>query len=429
MNTRIDLSQDEMPDFWYNILPDLPEELPPPKDDTGKSLEIMKKVIPGKVLEHEFTSERRPKMPDELRELYFQVGRPTPIIRARRLEKYFDSPIEIYMKMEGYTFSGSHKINSAIVQAFYSKQENVSLITTETGAGQWGIAVALASALNDLKAKIFMVGASYYQKTYRVTMMKMLGSDVYASPSALTKIGRKLMRNEKNRNGSLGIAISEAVEYALENNGRYNVGSVVNADILYKTIAGLEARKQLEINGIEPDYIIGVVGGGSNYSGLAFPFYKDYKNIQFIAAGSSEVPKMTKGIYKYDYPDTGKILPMLKMYTIGYDFIPPPIYSGGLRYHGVAPTLSLLMKKGIVQARDYDQETIFKYAELYSRLEGYIPAPETSHALPIIKEIADIAKKEKKKKRILMSFSGHGLLDLGSYSKMYENNEVPYSGS
>lgn len=430
MKTRIDLPQEEMPDKWYNIIPDLPEELPPPLDSTGKSIETLKKVIPAKVLEHESASDRFVKIPDELSELYFQIGRPTPIIRARRFEKYLDAPVEIYMKMEGYTFSGSHKINSAIAQAFYSKLEGVSLITTETGAGQWGIAVALASALNDLNAKIFMVGASYYQKAYRVTMMRMLGSDVNPSPSPLTNIGRELMKNERNKNGSLGIAISEAVEYALEHNGRYNVGSVVNADIMYKTIAGLEARKQLESIGVEPDYVIGVVGGGSNYSGLAFPFYTDHKNIEFIAAGSSEVPKMTKGEYKYEFPDTGKILPMLKMYTIGYDFIPPPIYSGGLRYHGVAPTLSLLMKKGIVKARDYDQDTIFKYAELYSRLEGYIPAPETSHALPIIKEIADIAKKEGKKKTVLMSFSGHGLLDLGSYAKMYkESDEIMFSPS
>ena len=424
MKNRIDLKQDDMPDFWYNILPDLPEPLPPPKDIDGKSIEILKKVIPAKVLEHEFADQRKIHMPDELRELYFQVGRPTPIIRAKRFEKLFNSNIEIYMKMEGYTFSGSHKINSARPQAYYSKQEDVSFVTTETGAGQWGIAVALASTLNGIKAKIFMVNASYRQKTYRVTMMKMLGSEVYPSPSEITKLGKELLKKENMRNGSLGIAISEAVEYALENNGRYNVGSVVNADLLYKTIAGLEAKKQLEENGIEPDYIIGVVGGGSNYSGLAFPFYKDYKNLKFIAAGSLEVPKMTKGEYKYDFPDTGKILPQLKMYTIGYDFIPPPIYSGGLRYHGVAPTLSLLMKNGIVQARDYDQETIFKYAELYSRTEGYIPAPETSHAFPIIKEIAEEAKKDGKK-RILMSFSGHGLLDLGSYAIMY-NDELPH---
>jgi len=409
-----------MPGEWYNIIPDLPEQLPMPKDPSGKAIDTLKKVIPAKVLQDEFTQERRVKIPDDLRELYFQVGRPTPIIRARRFEKIFNAPIEIYMKMESYTYSGSHKINSALVQAYYSNQQGVSFVTTETGAGQWGIAVALASTLNNLKAKIFMVSSSYHQKSYRVTMMKMLGSEVYDSPSNLTSTGKELMKDEKNRNGSLGIAISEAVEYALENNGRYNVGSVVNADILYKTIAGLEAKKQLDIAGIEPDYIIGVVGGGSNYSGLAFPFYEDHRNINYIAAGSSEVPKMTKGIYEYDYPDTGKILPMLKMFTIGSDFIPPPIYSGGLRYHGVAPTLSILMKRGIVSARDYDQDTIFRYAELYSRTEGYIPAPETSHALPIIKEIADQAKKENKKKRVLMSFSGHGLLDLGSYGKMYE---------
>jgi len=419
MTNRIDLKQDEMPDYWYNILPDLPEQLPPPRDDTGKAIEVLKRVFPTKVLEHEFSSESKIKMPEEIRELYFQVGRPTPVIRAKRFESYFDAPIEIYMKMEGYTFAGSHKINSALAQAYYSKIEGVDLITTETGAGQWGIAVAMASSLNNLHAKIFMAGASYYQKTYRVTMMKMLGGDVNPSPSTLTKVGKELMKDEKNRNGSLGIAISEAVEYALEHNGRYNVGSVVNADILYKTIAGLEARKQLESNGIEPDYIIGVVGGGSNYSGLAFPFYRDYKGAKYIAAGSFEVPKMTQGEYRYDYPDTGKILPLVKMYTIGYDFIPPPIYAGGLRYHGVAPSLSLLMKNGIVEPRDYDQETIFRYAELYARTEGYIPAPETAHALPIIKEIVETAKKEQKKKKILMSFSGHGLLDLGSYSSMY----------
>ncbi len=419
MTNRIDLKQDEMPDYWYNILPDLPEPLPQPMDTTGKAIQVLKSVFPAKVLEHEFSTEQMIRIPDDIRELYFQVGRPTPIIRAKRFESYFNAPIEIYMKMEGYTFAGSHKINSALAQAYYSKIEGVDLVTTETGAGQWGIAVAMASSLNNLNSKIFMAGASYYQKTYRVTLMKMLGGDVNPSPSALTNIGKELMKDEKNKNGSLGIAISEAVEYALEHNGRYNVGSVVNADILYKTIAGQEARKQLEINGIEPNYIIGVVGGGSNYSGLAFPFYRDYKDAKYIAAGSYEVPKMTKGEYKYDYPDTGKILPQVKMYSIGSDFIPPPIYAGGLRYHGVAPSLSLLMKHGVVEPRDYDQDTVFKYAELYTRLEGYVPAPETAHALPIISEIAKAAKEEGKRKVILMSFSGHGLLDLGSYSSMY----------
>jgi len=420
MVNRIDLKQDEMPDYWYNILPDLPEPLPSPKDVTGKSFETLQKVLPSTVLKHEFLTERKLKIPEELIELYHQVGRPTPIIRAKRFEKFLNAPIEIYMKMEAYTFSGSHKINSALAQTYYAKQDGVSFVTTETGAGQWGIAVSLAAALNGLKAKVFMTGSSYYQKTYRVTLMKMLGAEVYASPSELTEIGRTLLKDEKNRHGSLGIAISEAVEYALTHNGKYNVGSVVNSDIMYKTIAGNEALIQLEKEGIVPDYIIGAVGGGSNYAGLAYPFYGKFKNkIKYIAAGSLEVPKMTKGEYKYDFPDTGKILPQLMMYTIGYEFIPPPIYAGGLRYHGVAPTLSLLMKNGIVEARDYDQETAFKFAELYTRTEGYVPAPETAHALPIIKEIAEQAKKEGKKKTVLMSFSGHGLLDLGSYATMY----------
>ncbi|MFP3261235.1 MAG: TrpB-like pyridoxal phosphate-dependent enzyme [Nitrososphaeria archaeon] len=420
MVNRIDLKQDEMPDYWYNILPDLPEPLPFPKDDTGKSFETLQKVLPSTVLKHEFLTERTLKIPEELIELYHQVGRPTPIIRAKRFEKFLNAPIEIYMKMEAYTFSGSHKINSALAQAYYAKQDGVTFVTTETGAGQWGIAVSLAAALNGLKAKVFMAGSSYYQKTYRVTLMKMLGAEVHASPSELTEIGRQLLKDEKNRHGSLGIAISEAVEYALTHNGKYNVGSVVNSDIMYKTIAGNEALIQLEKEGIVPDYIIGAVGGGSNYAGLAYPFYGKFRNkIKYIAAGSLEVPKMTKGEYKYDFPDTGKILPQLMMYTIGNEFIPPPIYAGGLRYHGVAPTLSLLMKNGIVEARDYDQETAFKFAELYTRTEGYVPAPETAHALPIIKEIAEQAKKEGKKKTVLMSFSGHGLLDLGSYATMY----------
>ncbi|MGC9145666.1 MAG: TrpB-like pyridoxal phosphate-dependent enzyme [Nitrososphaeria archaeon] len=420
MVNRIDLKQDEMPDYWYNILPDLPEPLPSPKDDTGKSFETLQKVLPSTVLKHEFLTEKNLKIPEELVELYHQVGRPTPIIRAKRFEKFLNAPIEIYMKMEAYTFSGSHKINSALAQAYYAKQDGVPFVTTETGAGQWGIAVSLAAALNGLKAKVFMAGSSYHQKTYRVTLMKMLGAEVHASPSELTEIGRQLLKDEKNRHGSLGIAISEAVEYALTHNGKYNVGSVVNSDIMYKTIAGNEALKQLEKEGIVPDYIIGAVGGGSNYAGLAYPFYGKFKNkIKYIAAGSLEVPKMTKGEYKYDFPDTGKILPQLMMYTIGNEFIPPPIYAGGLRYHGVAPTLSLLMKNGIVEARDYDQETAFRFAELYTRTEGYVPAPETAHALPVIKEIAEQAKKEGKKKTILMSFSGHGLLDLGSYATMY----------
>ncbi|MCH4816031.1 MAG: TrpB-like pyridoxal phosphate-dependent enzyme [Saccharolobus sp.] len=423
MKIRIDLPQDEIPTQWYNILPDLPEELPPPQDPTGKSLELLKEVLPSKVLELEFAKERYVKIPDEILERYLQVGRPTPIIRAKRLEEYLGNNIKIYLKMESYTYTGSHKINSALAHVYYAKLDNVKFVTTETGAGQWGSSVALASALFRMKAHVFMVRTSYYAKPYRKYMMQMYGAEVHPSPSDLTEFGRQLLAKDPNHPGSLGIAISDAVEYAHKNGGKYVVGSVVNSDIMFKTIAGMEAKKQMEMIGEDPDYIIGVVGGGSNYAALAYPFLGDELRSgkvrrKYIASGSSEVPKMTKGVYKYDYPDTAKLLPMLKMYTIGSDFVPPPVYAGGLRYHGVAPTLSLLMSKGIVQARDYSQEESFKWAKLFSELEGYIPAPETSHALPILAEIAEEAKKSGERKTVLVSFSGHGLLDLGNYASV-----------
>ncbi|AOL15510.1 TrpB-like pyridoxal-phosphate dependent enzyme [Sulfolobus sp. A20] len=420
---RIDLSQDEIPTVWYNILPDLPEELPQPIDETGKSFETLKKVLPSKVLELEFSRERYVKIPDEVLERYLQVGRPTPIIRAKRLEEYLGNVVKIYLKMESYTYTGSHKINSALAHVYYATQDGANFVTTETGAGQWGSSVALASALFNIKAHVFMVRTSYFAKPYRRYLMQMYGAEVHPSPSDLTDFGRELLAKDPNHPGSLGIAISEAVKYAEEHGGKYVVGSVVNSDIMFKTIAGLEAKKQMEMIGEDPDYIIGVVGGGSNYAALAYPFLGDELRSgkvrrKYIASGSLEVPKMTKGVYKYDYPDTAKLLPKLKMYSIGSDFVPPPVYAGGLRYHGVAPTLSLLMNKGIVEARDYSQEESFKWAKLFSQIEGYVPAPETSHALPIIEEIVKEAKKSGEKKIILVSFSGHGLLDLGNYASV-----------
>jgi tryptophan synthase beta chain len=421
---RYDLPQDRIPEFWYNILPDLPERLPEPRDVTGKSFEILKTVLPTKVLEYEFSQERLIKIPEELLERYLQVGRPTPIIRAKRLEEKFDNMIKIYMKMESYTYTGSHKINSALAHVYYSKNDNARFVSTETGAGQWGSAVSLASALFKMKAYVFMVRTSYYAKPYRKYLMMMYGAEVNPSPSDLTD----LLSKDPNNPGSLGIAISEAVKYAMDNGGKYVVGSVVNSDIMFKTIAGMEAKVQMEEIGEDPDYIIGVVGGGSNYAALAYPFLgeelrKGEVKRKYIASGSTEVPKMTQGIYKYDFPDTAMILPQLKMYTIGSNFIPPPIYAGGLRYHAVAPTLSLLMSKGIVEARDYSQEETFKWAKLFAETEGYIPAPETAHALPILGEIAEKAKKNREKKTVLISFSGHGLLDLGNYADVLGFNK------
>ncbi len=419
---RTDLKQDDMPKTWYNILPDLPEDLPPPVDETGKALETLKLAMPSRVLEYEFSRERYPEIPDAIYEKYMQIGRPTPIIRAKKLEEYLGNSVRIYLKMESYTYSGSHKINSALAHVYFATEDNAKFVSTETGAGQWGSAVALASALFRIPAHIFMVRASFYAKPYRKYLMEMYGADAHPSPSDFTPYGREVLKQLPDTSGSLGISISEAIHYALENGGKYVAGSVINSDILFKTIAGMEAKKQMEMIDVDPDYIVGVVGGGSNYAALAFPFLGDelrkgHVKRKYIAAGSKEVPKMTEGEYRYDYPDTGKVLPMLKMFTLGYQFIPPAVYAGGLRYHAVAPTLSLLMNRGIVESRDYNQDEAFRWAKLFSELEGYIPAPETSHALPIIKEIADKAMKEGTVKNVLVSFSGHGLLDLANYAE------------
>ena len=419
---RVDLPPDEIPDHWYNILADLPEPLPPPQDpDNGKRFDLLKRVVPSEPLSFEFSTERFIKIPEEVRERYLQVGRPTPLIRARRFEEYLDAPVKIYLKMEGYTYTGSHKVNSALAWVYYALKDGASLVTTETGAGQWGSAVALAAALFKVKAHIFMVKASYYAKPLRRFLIQMYGASVHPSPSELTEFGRRLLKENPNHPGSLGVAITEAAEYALKNNGKYVVGSVINADIMFKTVAGLEAKRQLELIGEDPDVMIGVVGGGSNWGGAFYPFIGDELRSgkvrrRYIAVGALEVPKVTKGIYRYDDPDAGKVLPQLKMYTIGSDFIPPPIYAGGLRYHAVAPTLSYLMSKGYVEGRDYDQESVFKMAQVFAQVEGYVPAPETAHTLPAIKEIADEAKRTGERKTILVSFSGHGLLDLGNFA-------------
>ncbi|MUN29872.1 TrpB-like pyridoxal phosphate-dependent enzyme [Sulfuracidifex metallicus] len=423
MITRYDLPQDQIPKTWYNILPDLPEPLPTPMDETGRSMEILKQVLPSKVLEYEFSQERYPKIPEEILDRYMQIGRPTPLIRARKLEDYLGNTVKIFLKMESHTYTGSHKINSALAHVYFAKEEGANFVSTETGAGQWGAAVSLAAALFKVKAHVFMVRTSYFAKPYRRYLMQMYRADVHPSPSEFTPYGRELLEKDPNNPGSLGIAITDAVRFALENRGKYVVGSVVNSDIMFKTIAGQEAKVQMEMAGENPDYIIGVVGGGSNYAALAYPFLGDELRSgkirrKYIASGSLEVPKMTQGVYRYDYPDSGKVLPQLKMYTIGSQFIPPPVYAGGLRYHAVAPTLSLLMNKGIVESRDYDQDTAFKWARIFSEVEGWVPAPETSHALPIIKEIADQAREEGEKKTVLVSFSGHGLLDLGNYAEV-----------
>ncbi len=421
----------DIPKSWYNILPDLPKPLPPPRDPYGAEdefsrIELLAQIIPKKLLWQENTVERWVKIPEELREMYRELGRPTPLIRAKRLERVLKTPAKLYLKYEGALPTGSHKINTALAQAYYTKDEGVEGMATETGAGQWGSALALADTMFDLKTKVFMVKASFYQKPYRKIMMKMYGADVTPSPSNETEFGSRILKENPDHPGSLGIAMSEAIEFALKKGWRYGVGSVLNFVLLHQSIIGLEAKEQMAEIGEDPDIIIGCVGGGSNFAGLAYPFLgeelrKGKVRRKYIMALPKEVPKFSKGKYEYDFADTAGLLPQLKMHTLGHEFVPPPIYAGGLRYHGVAPSISLLYNEGLLEAREYSQEECFKAAELFARTEGIIVAPETSHAIKAMIDEALKAKEEGKEKVILVNLSGHGLLDLPNYGKILYN--------
>lgn len=423
-----------LPKEWYNILPDLPEQLPPPlkPDGTPVKLEEMQVIFPTELLRQEFSNERTIPIPAELREMYLEMGRPTPLLRAKRLEEKLGTPAKIYYKYEGVLPTGSHKINTAIAQAFYNYKEGTRRLTTETGAGQWGSALSLASALYDLKLRVYMVRVSYEQKPYRKIMMQVYGAEVVPSPSNLTESGRKILEKDPNNPGSLGIAISEALEDAASNDDtKYSLGSVLNHVLLHQTIIGLEARAQLNELGIEaPDMVIGAVGGGSNFAGLAYPFYKLRRDrnmpIEIIAVEPKSVPSMTKGVYTYDYGDTAGLTPLLKMHTLGHRFVPPPIHAGGLRYHGVAPTLSILINHGHIKPVAYEQNEVFDAAVMFARTEGIIPAPESSHAVKAVIDKALEAKQKGEKRIILFNLSGHGLLDLKGYED-YMKGLLPHS--
>ena len=418
---------DILPSYWYNIVPDLPDPLPPMKLSNGKvvKLSILKQLFVEKLVEQEFSRERYVPIPNKLRKLYLEVGRPTPLLRARRLEERLKTPAKIFYKYEGVTPTGSHKINTALAQAYYARMEGVERLTTETGAGQWGSALSLAGSLFGLRITVYMVRISYLQKPYRRTIMELYGAEVYPSPSDRTRVGRKFLEHDPNHPGSLGIAISEAIEDALNHEDtKYSLGSVLNHVILHQTIIGLEAKKQLYEIGIYPDIIIGCVGGGSNFAGLSYPFIYDVlskgENIRFIAVEPESVPTMTKGAYRYDYGDSAGITPLLKMFTLGHEFTPPPIHAGGLRYHGLAPSLSILVKHEIVEPRAYSQREVFEAGAVFARTEGIIPAPESAHAVKAVIDEALMAKEENKEKIILFNLSGHGLLDLKGYQDYLE---------
>ncbi|AJB41296.1 tryptophan synthase subunit beta [Thermofilum adornatum 1505] len=424
MNKKIHLDGDEMPREWYNILPDLPEPLPPPLNPvTGQpvSPKDLEPIFPKELIRQETSQERFIPIPEELLEVY-RIWRPTPLIRAYRLEKALRTPARIYYKYEGVSPPGSHKPNTAVAQAYYNAREGVERLTTETGAGQWGSALSFATMLFGLKLTVYMVKVSYMQKPYRAILMRTWGAEVVPSPSNRTKYGRSILEKDPDNPGSLGIAISEALEDAISHEDtKYSLGSVLNHVLLHQTVIGLEAIKQLEAVDEFPDIVIGCVGGGSNFAGISYPFYylvrsgKAPKKTRFLAVEPASCPSMTKGEYMYDYGDTAGLTPLLKMYTLGHDFIPPPIHAGGLRYHGAAPTLSLLKKTGVYESTAYNQVEVFEAARLFAQTEGIVPAPESAHAIKAVIDEAIKAKQKGEEKVILFNLSGHGLLDLAAY--------------
>ncbi len=423
--TKYMLTEKEMPTAWYNILPDLPEPLPPVlHPGTGKPVtpDDLKRLFPMALIMQEFSPERYIEIPEEVLAVY-RTYRPTNLHRAFRLEKALGTPARIFYKYEGVNAAGSHKPNTAIAQAYYNKKEGVKRLATETGAGQWGSALAMGCMFFGLECKVYMVKASYFQKPYRRILMETWGAQVVPSPSQDTKAGRDILAKDPESPGSLGIAISEAVEDAATHEGsHYSLGSVLNHVLLHQTIIGEEAMKQMEKAGHYPDIIVGCIGGGSNFAGLFLPFLKDKikgkrPNLRIISAEAEACPHVTKGVYAYDFGDEAGLTPLLKMCTLGHTFVPPPVHAGGLRYHGMAPIISHLYKLGLIEARAEYQVPVFEAAVKFARAEGYVPAPESAHAIKVVIDEAIRCKEEGKAKNILFNLSGHGLLDLAAYDQ------------
>lgn len=423
--TRFYLKPDEMPRKWYNLNADFPTPMLPPLGPDGKPIspEMLKPVFPDNLIEQEVSTERWIDIPEEVLDI-LSIWRPAPLCRATRLEKFLKTPARIYYKDESVSPPGSHKPNTAVAQAWYNKKFGIKKLTTETGAGQWGSALAFACKLIGLECKIYMVRISFDQKPFRKAMMEVWGGKCVASPSKETNAGRAILAKDPNTPGSLGIAISEAIEEAVADKSgktRYSLGSVLNHVLLHQTVIGLEAQKQLKIAGEKkPDVVIGCAGGGSNFGGISFPFVCDKihgEKIQVIAVESSTCPKMTRGPFTYDFGDVARMTPLLPMYTLGHEFIPPPIHAGGLRYHGMAPMVSHAIADGLIEARSIGQLQCYKSAMTWAQTEGSICAPETSHAIACAIDEALKAKEEGREKVILFNYSGHGLLDLGGYEK------------
>jgi len=417
------LDEEEIPKSWYNIQADLPTPMDPPLNPATKEPigpEALARIFPMELIKQEVSRERWIKIPEEVRDVY-RMWRPTPLYRALRLEKALKTPAKIYYKWEGVSPPGSHKPNTAVAQAYYNMKEGVQRLATETGAGQWGSSLAFATMLFDMKCTVYMVRVSYDQKPYRRIMMETWGAECIPSPSNRTKYGKKVLKEDPKCSGSLGMAISEAIEDAVTHDDtKYSLGSVLSHVLLHQTVIGLEAKQQLEAIGDYPDSIFGCVGGGSNFSGLAIPFLVDKitgkkPHLRAVSCEPKACPTLTKGPYIYDFGDTAEMTPLLKMYTLGHSFVPPPIHAGGLRYHGDAPLLCKLTHDGYMEAEAFHQREVFEAGEIFARTEGFIIAPETTHAVRAVINEALRCKKTGEEKVILFNNSGHGYFDLSAY--------------
>jgi tryptophan synthase beta chain len=423
--TRFLLNESDLPRFWYNINADSPVAPAPvlhPQTKEPVTPEFLSVLFPMELILQEISTERYIEIPEPVREIY-KLWRPTPMMRAHRLEKLLDTPAHIYYKHEGVSPAGSHKPNTAVAQAFYNKAAGTRSLTTETGAGQWGSALAMACRFFDLNLEVYMVNVSYQQKPYRRILMETYGAQVFASPTDRTNYGRSVLASDPQSSGSLGIAISEAVEAAAVSGGKkkYSLGSVLNHVLMHQTVIGEEALKQMDLADEYPDVVIGCVGGGSNFSGLSYPFIrqnlKEGHRTRLVAVEPTATPSLTRGVYTFDYGDTAQMAPIVKMHTLGHDFVPPPIHAGGLRYHGMAPSLCALYDAGLIEAKAVPQLASFEAAILFTQAEGILPAPESSHAIRAAIDEALDAKEKGEPRIILFNLSGHGHFDLLSYQE------------
>ena len=430
------LTERDVPEFWYNLVADLPSPPPPPLDPaTGEPLgpEALAPLFPMALIEQEISSERFIPVPEEVREVW-KLWRPTPLYRARRLERVLDTPARIYYKYEGVSPTGSHKPNTAVAQAYYNRQEGVRRLTTETGAGQWGSSLAFAGSVFGLEVEVYMVRVSFEQKPYRKALMETYGARCLPSPSSETEVGRRILAEDPDNRGSLGIAISEAVEMAAKREDtKYALGSVLNHVLLHQTIVGQEALRQMEVAGDWPDVVVGCTGGGSNFAGLVFPFLgvklREGRKLRVKACEPAACPSLTRGVYAYDFGDTAGTTPLIKMHTLGSKFMPPGFHAGGLRYHGMAPLVSHIKELGLIEAAAYNQLECFEAGVTFARAEGIVPAPEATHAVKGAIEEALLAKEAGECRVILFNLCGHGHFDMQAYADYFEGRLTDQSYS